>query len=88
MGIESFDERAHSFIVRIWHEPRELKGAVPEWRGVIEHISSGKRRYFRHINEVTNFMEPYLNKIEFKSGTNWRLRKILSLLKQRYNECQ
>ena len=35
-----YDEKTESFIVRIWLEPRELRGAPPVWRGEIEHATS------------------------------------------------
>jgi len=57
----SFEENTHSFIVRIWLEPRELAGAVPEWRGVVEHAASGERRYFMDFDDLLNFIASYLD---------------------------
>lgn len=44
------EEEAHAFIVRIWREPREIDDAASEWRGMIEHVESGERRYFRECH--------------------------------------
>lgn len=49
----------HTFIVRIWREPREIEGLAPEWRGLIEHIGSGEHRYFRQLEEVDRFIQGY-----------------------------
>lgn len=43
------------FIVRVWREPRE--DATPELRGVIEHLRSGERRFFRRLTDLTDFIQ-------------------------------
>lgn len=53
-------ENAHSFIVRIWREAREIKGRQPEWRGVIEHVLSGEKRHLDDLEEIPKFIEPFL----------------------------
>ena len=47
-----FEDNTHVFIVRIWLEPREIEGAEPERRGVIEHLPTGARRYIRDLKEI------------------------------------
>lgn len=61
------------FIVRIWREPREIKDAVPEWRGVIEHVGSGERCYLKELDEIAAFMVPYLEEMGVKPATRWRV---------------
>jgi len=46
--------------LRLWFEKRELPDAAPEWRGVIEHIESGKKKYFRYLTELTPYLQEYL----------------------------
>ena len=58
--MKSFDENNHSFIVRVWLEPRELDGAEPEWRGEIEHVANGERRGLKDLDDVTFFIALYL----------------------------
>jgi hypothetical protein len=58
--MKSFEESTHAFIVRIWLEPREIEDAAPEWRGVIQHTSSGERRSFNGLHEIEEFISPYL----------------------------
>jgi hypothetical protein len=56
----SFEQDTHVFIVRIWREPREIEEAQAEWRGVVEHIPTGQRRYFKDMDEIKHFVQPYL----------------------------
>lgn len=58
--MHSSQENTHVFIVRIWSEPREVRGAQPEWRGVIEHAAGDARRFFRTLDEVTAFIALHL----------------------------
>ena len=53
-------DRTHVFVVRLWQEPREIEGAPPEWRGMIEHVSSGDRRYFRELEDITSIIPTYI----------------------------
>jgi hypothetical protein len=49
------------FIVRFWPEPRELETTKPEWRGVVEHVKSGERRFIRRPNDVAPFIAAYVS---------------------------
>jgi hypothetical protein len=53
-------DRSHTFIARFWLEPREIKGAKPIWRGVVEHVASGQRRYLEDLDEVKAFIAVHL----------------------------
>lgn len=50
-----------SFVVRIWLERREIAGAPAAWRGMIEHVASGKRRYFLDLDGIVVFLAEYLS---------------------------
>lgn len=50
-----------SFVVRVWLERREIADALPEWRGVIEHVASGKRQYILDLDMVVLFMAEYMH---------------------------
>lgn len=67
----------HSFIVRIWREPREIEGSAPEWRGTIEHVSSGQRRYFNNLDEIAAFVSPYLVQMGVELKLRWRVSRWL-----------
>ena len=63
------EDRTAVFIVRVWCE-RGTDGdsspapATPsEWRGSVEHVQSGQRAFFRHLDAVCEFMKPHLEGI-------------------------
>jgi hypothetical protein len=56
----SSQEGRYTFIVRIWREPREIVGMAAEWRGLIERVGGGERRYFRHPDQLISFMQEYM----------------------------
>jgi len=58
--VKSFCEQSHSFVLRCWLEPREIEGADPEWRGEAEHVATGKRVYFRSLEELKQILAAYL----------------------------
>lgn len=41
-----------SFIVRVWFENGEVNGTQMAWRGMIEHVGSGEKRYFKALDEI------------------------------------
>jgi len=59
-NVNLFEGNSHSFIVRFWLEPREIEDAKPHWRGVIEHVESGKKLYLKNLNEIKAFIGTYL----------------------------
>jgi hypothetical protein len=46
----------HSYIVRIWLEPREIEGANIEWKGSVQHVTSGERKYFTTFAQLNAFI--------------------------------
>ncbi len=52
--------KTHGFVVRLWYEPREIESAAPEWRGWIECVATGERRYVRNVGEIATVIESYL----------------------------
>lgn len=53
-------DRTLVFVIRIWQEPREIDDAAPGWRGSIEAIQDGKRRYFTRLEDIPPFLAPYV----------------------------
>jgi hypothetical protein len=72
--MNSFKEYTQVFIVRVWREPRERKGARPEWRGVIEHVPDGERCYVRDLDDISTFIAPYLEMMGVRFGFGRRVR--------------
>lgn len=52
----SFDGNTHVFIVRVWREPREIEGAMPEWRGTIEYMPSAEKLCFKNLEAAIAFI--------------------------------
>lgn len=75
------EDNTYVFIVRIWLERREIEGAAFEWRGVIEHVLTGERRYVRDLNDIPANIAPFLEEMGVGLRTRWRLRKWLRRLK-------
>ena len=48
----SFEDNTQVFIVRVWLERREIEGVAAEWRGVVEHVPSGERRYLKDLDDL------------------------------------
>jgi hypothetical protein len=63
LTMASLQEKDQTFIVRLWLEPSESDDSVPQWRGVIENVQNGKRRYLKDLNELTAFIVPCLEKM-------------------------
>ncbi len=63
----SYARRNHTFIVRLWLEPRDKLGAEPEWRGEVEHVPSGQSRHVRGVDDAARFITSYLEAPE-----DWR----------------
>lgn len=55
------EEKSHAFIVRIWLEPREIEGVEGQLRGSIEHVESGRVRYWTVLDEVVRFIGSYFS---------------------------
>lgn len=53
-------DRTLVFVIRIWQEPREIDDASSGWRGSIEALQDGRRRYFTRLEEVPAFLAPYV----------------------------
>jgi hypothetical protein len=71
---------AHSFIIRVWVEERAEEGGRGVWRGHITHVPSHERRYLKHLDEIGDFIAPYLEAMGIKLGGRWRMRRWLRRL--------
>jgi hypothetical protein len=75
--MDSFEAKTHVFIVRVWLEPRESTMSTPEWRGVIEHVPTQRRQYFKDLACIPAFIMPYLEEMGAQFGLCWRARRWL-----------
>ena len=53
--IDSAADQQHSFVVRLWYESGGAN-APGQWRGSVEHVPSGQRRYFIELGDLTEFV--------------------------------
>jgi hypothetical protein len=58
--------RSHLFTVRVWLE--ELGHGQTEWRGQVQHVLSGKSRYFREWPSLLAFFQEMLPGDEGERG--------------------
>lgn len=65
--MKSLDDHTQSFIVRFWLEPRELVGKKPVWRGMVEHVPTGRRLYLEDPEVITEFIASYLPGVSVSS---------------------
>lgn len=51
---------SHSFIVKVWLEELPEGDGPAAWRGHVTHVPSQARRYLHTLDEVIDFVGPYL----------------------------
>jgi hypothetical protein len=54
------EHAGHSFIVRIMIEPGQYPVDPGEWKGMIQHVVSGERRFFRGVQEIPELIIQFL----------------------------
>lgn len=54
--MKSLDERTYTYVVKIWEERRDMAGAEPTWRGSVEDIQTGTRRYFDALHDLSSYL--------------------------------
>lgn len=58
--MDEIESIAQLFVVRIWVEERAEEGSRGIWRGHITHMPGGERRYLKNLDEIGDFISPYL----------------------------
>ncbi len=68
------ESQLHSFIVKLWLEDANEEGTQRTWRGQIKHVPGGEGRHLRRLEEITDFIKPYLVTmgVEVGPGARWR----------------
>lgn len=70
------------FLVRLWCEDREIEQATPEFRGLIEHVASGDRRYLNELRTIPLFIAAYLQEMGIDLDPYWQARLWMEQEKQ------
>lgn len=50
----------HLFVVRVWHEKSSVV-PIAQWRGSVEHVTTGQRQYFADLQEIDRFIRHELD---------------------------
>ena len=71
LGIHPMDKNqprsnSHLFTVRLWVE--ELGNGQTEWRGQVQHVMSGEKRYFRDWSTLIECLMMKLKELEDDNG--------------------
>ncbi len=75
--MDEIESEAQSFIVRVWVEERAVEGYQGTWRGQITHVPGGEHRYLKNLDEIEDFIVPYLEAMGVKLGTRWWISRWL-----------
>ncbi len=67
----------HSFIVKLWVERAADEATRATWRGNITHVPDGRRRPVRKLDDITDFIEPYLRGANVGVGRGRQLMRWL-----------
>ncbi len=67
------------FVIRIRAEPREIQGAPPIWRGEIEHLNTGRKAFFKDLEEIILFIRPVF--MDTSPKLNWHVKRWIDRLK-------
>lgn len=62
---------SQSFIVKVWVEERAGKAGRGVWHGYITHVWSHERRYLKDLDEIADFIAPYLEAMGVKLFRRW-----------------
>lgn len=81
--MEGIETNSHSFIVKVWVEDSAKEDATGLWRGSITHVPSGQRCYLNTLDEIQDFIAPYLEGMGVKPGAHWRINRWLERLARR-----
>ena len=73
MGV--YELNTHPFIIKIWLEEAAIKGSRAIWRGHITHVPSGERRYLKKLDDIIDFIIPYMEQMGIKIALCVRLKQ-------------
>lgn len=67
-------EKSASFIIRIWREGGGSATEKVEWRGSIEQVQTGEKRYFQDLRFIQTFMKPCIEAMGIETPEHfWEL---------------
>jgi hypothetical protein len=69
-----------SFIVKIWLEETAEEAGAATWRGHITHVPSGDRQYIKDLDQVRDFVAPYLEEMGVRFRAQSRVQRWMKQL--------
>jgi hypothetical protein len=73
--MDIYESGEHRFIVEVCLEETAEEAGQATWHGRITHVPSGNQRYMRDLDDVTEFILPYLLSMGAKPGRRWHARR-------------
>ena len=64
--------------MKIWLEEVADKSEQPMWRGLITHVPGGERRYLQNLDDVAQFITPYLHAMGVRTGIREWIKRWLT----------
>ncbi len=77
VNLDLYESNTHPFIVKIWLEATAEEAGRAQWRGHITHVPSGERCYLQELENITDFIAPYLMQMGVRFGPGWRVKRWL-----------
>jgi hypothetical protein len=62
-----------SFVIRFWIHPPQEPDTTGLWRGMVTHVSDGKRIPIHDIGQIIPFIASYLEALNVRHGLRTRL---------------
>ncbi len=78
--MDESESTVQSFVLRVWVEERAGSTGQGVWRGHITHVPGDNRRYLKSLDEIGDYLAPYLVAMGVKPGMRWRRRRWLRRL--------
>jgi len=66
---------SHSFILKVWLEESLEDAEEAVWRGHVTHVPSQERRYLQTLDDIIDFVGPYLEQMGVRPRGYRRLRR-------------
>lgn len=73
---QDYEQTTHSFIVKIWLEKAASARNPAIWRGYITHVTSDERRNIQSLNELSEFVARYLERVGARPSWQWRIKPL------------
>lgn len=70
----------HSFIVKIMIEEAADRSSPSSWHGQVTHVQDGEHRYITALDEINDFIRPYLIERGVQFDRQGKLRRAFNRL--------